>query len=162
MSLRKLINLHVVICTLTDCLIKSCDAVLRNALISSKLQHNPPPHPPTTAQAFEPLTTDLLKFPPLEAKMYSNTPPYCKGKISDRDFLKTGQALKLTPCGSFLLSQSHAKVNCLPSNTYIKRYNSCIPQERLDSSSLNFPLEPGKVQSPRPSPTPLQAQTTVK
>ena len=46
MSLRKLKNLHVVICTVTDCLIKSCDAVLRNALISSKLQHTPSPPPP--------------------------------------------------------------------------------------------------------------------
>ena len=82
MGLRKLINLHVAICILTDFIIKSYDAVWCNTPISSKLQHTPPP-------PAQPLGYWTVCFHPLGQKLTSNAPPcsFLKGKISDRDFL---------------------------------------------------------------------------
>ena len=109
MGLRKLINLHVVICILTDFIIKSYDAVWCNTPISSKLQHAPPPR--ATAWVLNCLILACSNFHPLGQKLTSNAPPcsFLKGKISDRDFLQIDQSLKPRSCRPFLLSLSLAK-----------------------------------------------------
>ena len=61
---------------------------------------------------------------------------FVTGKLSDHDFLLLNQTLKTRPCETFLLRHSLAKVNSLPLKIHphcIKRYNNCIPLERLDT-----------------------------